>query len=108
MLPAGPACAALDTLYTILIERPTALQQLETPKGSLRPATGRLGDLCVAHNRGTRLGSLDWLALEQLFRVMLERAAREMGLSWKGMLVHGNGAVWIVALGAGANWLGWP
>jgi len=39
---------------------------------------------------------------------MLERARRGMGLSWNGVLVHGNGHVWVVALGVGANWLGWP
>lgn len=109
MLPAGPVCAALETLYTILIEHSIAvMQQNAMPEGFIRPATYRLGDLRFALSLGTRLGSLDWQALEELFHVMLERATRGMGLSWHGILVHGNGHVWIVALGVGAAWLGWP
>lgn len=108
MLPAGPVCAALETLYTVLIERSFAVQQIEMPEGSIRPATYRLGNLRFALSLGTRFGTLDWLALEQLFHIMLERATRRMGLSWNGVLVHGDGHVWVVALGVGANLLGWP
>lgn len=108
MLPAGPVCAALETLYIGLLAHSFALQQLEMPEGSIRPATYRLGNLRFALSLGTASGGLSRLALEQLFRVMLERATRGMGLSWNGILVHGNGHVWVVALGVGANWLGWP
>jgi len=90
MLPAGPVCAAWETLYTVLIERSIPVQQMLMPEGSGRPATYRLGNLRFAFSLETRFGLLDWRPLEQLFHIMLERARRGMGLSWNGVLVHGN------------------
>lgn len=109
-LPSAPACAALEALYTALLQNigRGALQQIDNaPEGSLRPAVYGLGELRFVLTSGTPGGTLGMGVLIQLVLVMRERVRAGRAAAWRGVLVHGSGQVWVVAVGTRLAWLGW-
>ena len=111
--PPSPACTALEVFYNQILQYTVQRGAITGAEGSIRGFFFRSGRLRLVVTDGPPgITTLLLNVLEQLVRIMLDRARRGMGLYWRATVLNGyyggRAQVWTVTYGLAVDWLGWP